>query len=132
MTYDFEVSGVVPADRETLYRAWLSSEEHSAMTGGEAHIDPVVGGEFSAWGDYIHGTTLELEPFDRIVQSWRTQNFADGVADSKIEVRFESVGDATLVRVVHTNVPDGDVGYEQGGWEKSYFKPMAEYFGSRR
>jgi uncharacterized protein YndB with AHSA1/START domain len=130
--YGFEVSGLVPADCQTVYQAWMSSEAHSAMTRGEAHIDPVVGGSFRAWGDYIWGTTQELEPFRRIVQSWRTQNFTDSDADSRIEVIFEPEGENTLVRVVHTNVPDGDVGYEQGGWTRSYFEPMKEYFAARR
>jgi len=132
MPYDFEVSGLVPADCETVYRAWMSNEEHSAMTGGEAHIDPVVGGEFTAWGDYIKGTTLELDPYRRIVQSWRTQNFSLDAPDSRIEVIFEPVGEETLVRVLHSNVPDGDLGYEQGGWKKSYFDPMTAYFAARR
>ncbi|MGD1014454.1 MAG: hypothetical protein ABR963_08730 [Acidimicrobiales bacterium] len=62
MPYDFEVSGLVAASPEAIYRAWMSSDGHSAMTGGEAHVDPVVGGEFTAWDQYIKGTTLELDP----------------------------------------------------------------------
>src|SRR5579863_5920688 len=85
MAYSFEVKGEVPASCEDVYLAWLSSELHSAMTGGEAVVDPVVGGQFTAWGDYIVGTTLELEPFHRIVQSWRTSQFNDDDTDSQIE-----------------------------------------------
>jgi activator of HSP90 ATPase len=128
VAYDFEVSDVVAAPPEVVYRAWISSEEHSAMTGSEAHIDSREGGDFDAWDGYIHGTTLTLEPFSRIVQTWRTANFTAEHADSTIEVLFEDEGSGTRVRVRHSNVPDDQLGYEQGGWQKSYFDPMRAFF----
>jgi activator of HSP90 ATPase len=131
MTYDFEVSGTVPVSCEEVYRAWLSSEKHTAMTGGDAVIEPKIGGAFTAWGSYITGTTLDLEPFYRIVQSWRTEQFTEADEDSQIEVTFEPVGDETLVRIRHTNVPSEHRGYEDGGWQKSYLDPMKAYFSSR-
>jgi uncharacterized protein YndB with AHSA1/START domain len=131
MAYEFEVSGEVPAPPENVYRAWLSSEEHSAMTGGPTVIDPEVGGRFTAWGDYITGTTLELEPFRRIVQSWRTTQFGADDSDSIIEVTFDPLDDGTLVTVRHSEVPDDHLGYENGGWKRSYFDPMSAYFATR-
>jgi uncharacterized protein YndB with AHSA1/START domain len=130
VTYDFELSALVPAAPADVYDAWLSSELHSAMTGGAATIDPVVGGSFTAWDGYINGTTLELEPPRRIVQTWRTQNFVDGEEDSRIEVLFDADGDGTIVTVRHSNVPVEHQGYENGGWHKSYFDPMTAYFTS--
>ena len=131
MVYDFEVSGVVGASAEDVYEAWLSSERHSAMTGGAAQIDPVVGGRFTAWDGYITGETVVLEPFHRIVQSWRTSQFTDEHADSQIDVTFDARDDGTLVTVRHSNVPADQLGYENGGWQKSYFDPMSSYFASR-
>lgn len=131
VTYDFEVSDVVPATPEAVYRGWISSEEHSAMTGSEAHVDPQEGGEFDAWDGYIHGTTQTLEPFTRIVQTWRSANFTSEHVDSTIEVLFEEEGADTRVRVRHSNVPEDQLGYEEGGWQKSYFDPMKAYFATR-
>lgn len=131
MAYSFEVKGEVPAPCEDVYLAWLSSELHSAMTGGEAEVDPVVGGQFKAWGDYIVGTTLELEPLHRIVQSWRTTQFNDDDTDSRIEVTFDPSDIGTSVTIRHSNVPDDHLGYENGGWQKSYLDPMKIYFSSK-
>lgn len=128
MAYDFEVAGVVPATCEQVYTAWLSSEQHTAMTGGEAVIEPWVDGGFTAWDGYINGTTKEHEPFHRIVQSWRTRNFSDDDPDSVIEVLFDTAPDGTLVTVRHSNVPDDHRGYEDGGWQENYFDPMRDYF----
>jgi len=57
-TYNFEVSRELPGDPATIYRAWRSSEGHSAMTGAVASVDPSIDGAFSAWHGYIEGRTL--------------------------------------------------------------------------
>ncbi len=131
MSYDFEVSDTLPGTPDEIYAAWMSSAGHTAMTGADAHVDARVGGAFDAWDGYITGHTLALEPGRRIVQSWRTSEFTDAHADSQIEVLLEPEGEGTRITVRHTNVPDGQTGYEQGGWQESYFEPMREYFGRR-
>jgi len=128
VTYDFEVSEQIAAPPEAIYDAWLSSEGHTAMTGGRANVSAKEGAEFDAWDGYIHGKNLVLEPPTRIVQLWRTANFTDEHLDSQIEVLFEGNEDGTLVTVRHTSVPADQRGYEEGGWQKSYFDPMKEYF----
>lgn len=132
MGYDFEVSDSVPGSPHDVYEAWLSSEGHSAMTGADAEVDPAVGGAFEAWDGYITGRTLALEPDRRIVQAWRTSEFDDLHPDSQIEVLLAPEGEGTRITIRHTNVPDGQFGYEQGGWQESYFEPMREYFERRR
>ena len=131
MGYDFEVSDILPGSPDDIYAAWMSSEGHSAMTGAEAHVDPRVGGDFDAWDGYITGRTLALEPGRRIVQSWRTSEFTEEHDDSQIEVLLAPEGEGTRVTIRHTNVPDGQTGYEQGGWQESYFDPMRGNFGRR-
>ncbi len=128
MPYEFTVSDRLPAPPDAVYDAWMSSEGHAAMTGADARIDARAGGAFEAWDGYITGTTLALEPGRRIVQSWRTTEFADGDADSRIEVLLEAADDGTLITLHHTEIPDGQSGYEQG-WRDSYFEPMRAYFG---
>ena len=130
-TYDFEQSDVIRAEPRAIYDAWMSSASHTAMTGADAVVDSSIGGEFSAWDGYIRGRTLELDPGRRIVQSWRTSEFETDDADSRIEVLLEPVAGGTRVRLRHTGVPAGQLGYENGGWRENYFAPMAAYFGAR-
>jgi activator of HSP90 ATPase len=114
---------------ERLYGAWLDSAAHSAFTGSPAQIDPQIGGRFSAWGGYIEGTTLELEPYRRIVQTWRTTEFPEGSADSRLEVLLEEAGlGQTRLTLLHSEIPEGQgQGYLQG-WEEFYFQPMLANF----
>ncbi len=129
MTIEFEISTIIPATPEAIYRAWLSSEGHSAMTGASAEITDELGAEFEAWDGYITGRNLELEPGRRIVQAWRTSEFGEDEPDSRLEVTLEPVGDKTKLTLRHTGLSPGGEQYEQG-WVESYFEPMIDYFTS--
>jgi uncharacterized protein YndB with AHSA1/START domain len=128
MPYDFKLSAIIPASPQEIYDAWLDSLVHSEMTRSEAIMSDEIGGEVSAWGGYITGRNLELVPGERIVQSWRTTEFADEHEDSIITVMLEDVDGGTLLTLVHSNVPQGQTSYEEGGWQEYYFEPMKEYF----
>lgn len=130
MPYTYTLTSVIPATPEEIYEAWLDSLAHSEMTGGEASMSDEIGAEVSAWGDYIRGRNLELVPGERIVQSWRTEKFTDEHEDSTITVILEETDDGTLLTLVHSNVPDEQRNYEEGGWQSNYFEPMKAYFGN--
>ena len=129
MPFDFSVSDIIPANPQAIYEAWLSSDGHEKMTGGKpAQMSAQQGGTFTAWNGYITGRNLKLEPPRRIVQSWRTTKFSAADLDSEIEVLLEPAPGGTRITVRHSNVPDGHTSYRDGGWQRSYFEPMKEYF----
>jgi activator of HSP90 ATPase len=129
MKNGFTMSAVIPATVSEIYTAWMSSEGHAAMTGSPANVDGNVGGTFTAWDGYIFGSTLELEPQQRIVQGWRTSEFPDDAPDSHLEIVFEEVAKGTKVTLTHSDMPEDQVNSYRQGWEDFYFKPMKEYFG---
>lgn len=132
MPYDFTLSAIIPASPQQIYEAWLDDLAHSEMTGSTAAMSDEIGADVSAWGGYISGRNLELVPGERIVQSWRTSQFTDDHEDSIITVTLEEVDGGTLLTLTHTNVPDEQTSYEQGGWQDHYFKPMTDYFTGRK
>lgn len=127
-TESIEVSGVVHAPPERIYEAWLSSSEHSAMTGSRATVEGNVGGRFSAYDGRIEGAMLALEPGRRIVQRWRSTDFPSDAADSLLEVRLEPTDTGTLVAFVHSEIPEGQATQLEEGWRKYYLEPMLRYF----
>lgn len=131
MKNDFTLSVVVPAKPEEVYQAWLSSEGHSLMTGSPAKVDGRIGGKFSAWDGYIFGTTLELTPNERILQAWRTTEFPETEADSRVEILLESVRGGTKITLAHSKMPPGQAEDYRQGWEDFYFKPMMGYFSQK-
>ena len=118
------------ASPQSIYEAWLDSEEHSAFTGSSASVEGRVGGALSAWDGYISGQILELEPYGKIVQTWRTTEFPEGSADSRLEVLMEAVEGGTRLTLQHSDIPDGQGEMYAEGWEEYYFHPMREYFGA--
>ncbi len=131
MLDSIQISTVMPASPERIYKAWLSSKEHSAFTGGKATVDPKVGGRHTAWDDYIEGVTLELVPYRRIVQSWRSTEFPADAADSRLEVLLEKVKGGTQITLNHSDIPEGQGAKYESGWAESYFDPMRAYFSKK-
>jgi putative hydrolase of HD superfamily len=124
------VSTRMPGSPEQIYRAWLDSNAHSVFTGATAVIDPQEGGSFSAWDGYIQGTTLELQPFQRILQAWRTSEFPPESPDSQLEVLLEPDEQPgwTRLTLIHSQIPPGQGQQYLQGWQDYYFTPMLDYF----
>lgn len=128
MTEALSVFDIFPVSPKRVYEAWMNSIDHSAFTNSEAKIDPVVGGEFSAWDGYITGKIISLEPYIRIVQNWRTTDFPEDAPDLILEILFQPVEVGCQVILNHTGLPDGRGDEFEQGWEDYYFAPMQGYF----
>ncbi len=125
---EFEISAILDATPDQIYKSWLDSELHTKMTGGEANCSDEMGGFFTTWNGYIEGVNIALIPNEKIIQSWRTTEFSDDEEDSQIEINFETVPEGTKITLTHTNLPVHGEQYQQG-WKNHYFTPMREYFG---
>lgn len=126
----FEVSYEFDISPETLYNAWLDSEEHTGMTGGEATISHDLNVPFSAWDGYITGENRVLIPFTSIKQTWRTEDFLEEQEDSIVEIKFVPLDkNKTKLVLIHSNLSESDKQYA-AGWFEHYFEPMTAYFSS--
>jgi activator of HSP90 ATPase len=132
MPTEFVVDEWFPVAPQVLYDAWLDTKIHTAMTGAQAHITPVVGAGFDAWDGYITGRIVELTPGERIVQLWRTGEFAEADEDSLLVLTLAREGEGTRLTLQHRQLPEGHAGeqYRQG-WIDWYFAPMSSYFAAR-
>jgi activator of HSP90 ATPase len=117
---------------KVIYTAWLNSKGHSKMTGSKANINPKVNSGFTAWDGYITGKTTELKTDKKIVQKWRTTEFPEHAQDSLLEVKLTPVQNGTKLTIEHKNIPDGQAESYKKGWKDFYFKPMEEYFNSKK
>lgn len=127
MAIKFEISTVIPAAPQDVYKAWLDSKQHGLMTGARAKVSAKASGTFEAWDGYITGKNLKLEPGERIVQEWRTSEFSEDEEDSRLEIIFAKVKEGTKLTIKHNNLPGHGMQYKQG-WVDSYFEPMKDYF----
>jgi len=127
MANQFTVSATIPASPKEVYDAWLTSKSHAAITGSPARVSARPGGRFTAWDGYIAGKNLKLVPGRRIVQTWRTTEFAATDPGSQIDLKLENSARGTKVTLRHTNIPGGQSDYKTG-WSTCYFEPMKAYF----
>ena len=124
---EFTLKTKIKASAKEIYTSWLSSEGHTKMTGGAATVSDTIGDRFTAWDGYIEGKNIALEPYKRIVQSWRTSQFEGKEEDSQIEILLNEADGETELTLIHSNVPESGEHYIQG-WDDHYFQPMKDYF----
>ena len=129
MAVEFTVSATFSVSKKLLYDTWLSSSGHGDMTNDQAEYSDMVGEKFLAYDGYIWGKNIELIPFDKIVQSWRTSDFSDDEEDSRLEISFFSEDEYTILTIFHSKLPPHGMTYNQG-WIDNYFEPMTAYFNS--
>jgi uncharacterized protein YndB with AHSA1/START domain len=124
----FTIKTRIKTTPDKIYRAWLTSKGHAAMTGGDAKCSAKVGGKFTAWDEYISGKNLELIPDQYIKQSWRTVEFDPDQPDSLLEIQLKEIKPGiTELTLTHSDLLAKDIKYKKG-WVESYFDPMKSYF----
>jgi activator of HSP90 ATPase len=124
---EFTLKTRFKATVKQVYKSWLSTQAHTKMTGSPAFISDRVGDKFTAGDGYIKGKNLVLEPYNKIVQSWRSENFKDDEEDSQIEISLSEIDGETELTLTHRNVPEEGTYYIEG-WDEHYFQPMKSYF----
>jgi activator of HSP90 ATPase len=116
---------------EKVYKAFLSSSEHSKFTGSPATISGRVGAKFTAWDGYIIGKNISLVKGKQIVQEWLTTEFPEGYDPSVLKITLKKKGDGTELSLVQSRVPAPQVKNYDEGWYSSYWEPMKAYFSKK-
>ncbi len=128
---ELELTAAIPATPDAVFGAWMRSKGHAAFTGAAARIEPRVGTHHHAWDGYIHGWVLAVEPGKRVKLSWRTTDFAPSDFDSVVELSFERAKDGCRLKLVHSNIPEGEGERYRAGWNEFYFEPIAKHFATK-
>ena len=124
---EFTLKTKLQATAKQVYKAWLSIQGHTKMTGGGAFVSDWVGDNYTTWDGYLYGKNLELKSYEHIVQSWRSSNFLDEEEDSQIEITLSEIDGETELTLNHTILPESGKHYIKG-WDEHYFQPMQAYF----
>lgn len=132
MQEELRLSEIYPVNAKRLFDAWLSGEELTEITGTKSEARPVAGAKFSTGDGHIRGSNISLQPYGRILQSWRADDFPPGSPDSRLEILFEKVNGGTRLTLIHTRIPEGHKGDYEKGWKKHFLKPMKKYFKKKK
>jgi activator of HSP90 ATPase len=132
MTRAIHQSVKLPASSEELYKTFLDSKKHTAMTGMPARISNKIGGKWSAFGGSIWGRNIMFIPGKMIVQSWRSTAFKKTDMDSVLVVTFTKVSGGARIDLVHVNVSESDHKGATNGWRQYYWVPWRAYLAKKR
>ena len=117
----------LPASPAQLYRMYLNSKTHTAMTGQKVRISRRVGEKFSAFNGMITGRNLLIIPNNMIVQAWRAKSWKKSDPDSILVLTFHKAPGGAKISLVHVNVPSHDYRGVTKGWANYYWKPWRAY-----
>lgn len=127
-----KLSATFTASPAFLYKFFLDSKLHAGVTGAKAKVSAKAGGKFTAWDGYISGKNVALVKNKKIVQQWRTTEFADGDPDSILELVFTAAGKGKAkLSLKHSGLPAGSAGGYKNGWKEFYFVPLKAYLKAR-
>jgi activator of HSP90 ATPase len=108
-----------------IYEMLMDSRKHARFTGEKASISRKVGGKFNAYDGYITGINIELLPDEKIVQSWRGDDWPEGHF-SRVTFSLEKVKGGARLAFRQSGVPEEHYNDINQGWRDHYWKPMRE------
>ena len=130
-TRSIRQSVTLPAPPMVVYKALADSRQHSAFTGARARLPSKSGGKMTAYDGYIFGKVLGLWPGMGLLQTWRTTEWPEGAADSRLEIRLAPAGKGTRLTMIHSEVPARQASRYTEGWRAFYWKPLRRYLERR-
>ena len=115
------VEVLVDASPETIFEFFIDPEKMTRWKGTRAELDPVPGGVYSVDVTHQHharGEYVAIEPPRRVVFTWGWEG-DDSVppGSSTVEITLEPQGESTLVRLVHSGLPEDKRDLHREGWE---------------
>ena len=125
----------IAAPPEMVFSYFTDPAKHVLWQGRDVQVDPRPGGELRidfGPGYLAVGRYLEVKPPVRLVYTWgwaEEGSSAVPPGSSTVEVTFESVGNATVVRLTHSGLPADTFEFHGHGWDEgltalhAVFKP---------
>jgi len=129
-----EIKRVFQATRENVFRAWIDPEELQHWWGPKGFSTEVDSFDATPGGTYrvcmrapdgsehwLHGEFKDISPHDFLSMSliWEGGDMAGH--EMLVSVAFTAVGQATEIKLTHSNLPsEGAVAAHNEGWTSSF------------
>jgi uncharacterized protein YndB with AHSA1/START domain len=111
----------IEASPETVFAYLVDSEKMPLWMGAQAELDPRPGGLFwmkvsDNWT--ARGEFVEVESPRRVVFTWGWEREGADVppGSTTVEITLESDGDATVLRLLHRDLPETSRAPHEHGW----------------
>ncbi len=109
---------VIAATPEQVWEALTNPALIREWSGAAVEFPSVQGAAYSLWDGTICGEIVEIIPQQRLVQTWKPQEWHR--EDSVVRFTLIPEDGTTLVDLVHENVEDSDYDGTNEGWDLFY------------
>lgn len=137
-----QLTQLFPAAKDRVFRAWTQKDALEKWFGPEGLRTTVLELELNEGGRYrfqmagpegppvdVYGQYVEIVPEEKLVFTWRWEDWENGVSDSLVTVEFKEKGQFTEVQLTHTQLPSEEqVNAHTFGWT-STLASMEKFFG---
>lgn len=137
-----QLTQLFPAAKDRVFRAWTEKDALEKWFGPEGLRTTVLELELNEGGRYrfqmagpegppvdVYGQYVEIVPEEKLVFTWRWEDWENGVSDSLVTVEFKEKGQFTEVQLTHTQLPSEEqVNAHTFGWT-STLASMEKFFG---
>lgn len=113
-----EQTYIIDAPPEQVWQALTDPELISQWSGAQAEFSAEPGAEYKLWNGDIAGSVVEVVPMNRLVQTWKPNNWT--VEDSIVTFTLSPSEGGTRVDLIHENVQDWDYAGTSEGWDIYY------------
>lgn len=112
----------IEARPEVIFAFFTDPEKMLRWKGTSAQLDPQPGGIYRVnvtGREIARGEYVAIEPYRRIVFTWGWEGDASPIppGSSTVEVTFVPDGEATIVRLVHRDLPVSASDSHAEGWD---------------
>jgi uncharacterized protein YndB with AHSA1/START domain len=116
-----ELSVRLDAPPEDVFPYLTEPDRYVRWQGVKAELDPRPGGTYRVWMDastVARGEFVEVDPPRRVVFTWGWEgNERVPPGSTIVELTLEAEGDATILSLRHTGLPDGEAAaMHEEGW----------------
>jgi activator of HSP90 ATPase len=113
------------ADPHEVYEILMDQKKHAKLVDSDARISRKVGGKFVIYGGDVEGKNLELVQDQKIVQTWRYNDWPEGHYSTATFV-FTPVEKGTRMNFTQTDVSDDKYEEIKQGWIDYYWTPLKQ------
>lgn len=109
---------LIAAPPEEVWRALTDPSVIRQWTGAPAQYRLEAGAPYSLWGGEIIGEIIQVMPGERLVKTWKPENWER--QDSVVTIALAPIGEGTRVELIHENVEEADADGTDEGWNIYY------------
>ncbi len=124
-----EQTYIIAGTPEEVWEALTNPELIPQWSGAPATYTPEPEAEYSLWGGDIGGRVVQVEPGQRLVQTWQPTSWQRD--DSVVTFLLTPTDEGTRVDLVHDNVEESDYAGTTEGWDIYYLGPIKKMIEGR-